>query len=55
MVDEITCMEISPGSIRFMECPNCCGDMATFDAVALNETGVAYVGTITRCIGCEGA
>lgn len=54
MVDERAVMEISPGSIRIHECPTCMGDMFTFDAVALNIEGVAFVGTIRRCYTCEG-
>lgn len=53
MVDERAVMEISPGSIRTHECEHCGNEAFTFDAVAINETGVAYVGTIRRCPGCE--
>lgn len=47
-------MEISPGTIRIIDCDTCDGQAFTFDAVALNNNGVAYVGTITRCYTCEG-
>lgn len=55
MVDERAVMEISPGSIRTHECEHCGNQAFTLDAVALNTEGVAYVGTIRRCYGCEGA
>lgn len=53
MVDERAVMEISPGSIRTHECEHCGNEAFTFDAVALNNNGVSWVGTITRCTECE--
>ena len=50
---DITHAEISPGSIQTATCNTCNNDALTFDVVALGNTGVAYMGTITRCGTCE--
>lgn len=48
------CFELSPGSITFGNCPRCGADSCyTFMALALNNTGVAEVGRITKCAECE--
>ena len=52
-MDNIANLEISPGTITITPCQRCGRDAYTFDTVALHDTGVAWAGTIRRCVNCE--
>ena len=52
-MDEIAHLELSPGSIHTEPCTKCGNDALVFDTVALHDTGVAWAGTIRRCVNCE--
>src|SRR5699024_829560 len=53
VMDNIANLEISPGTITIQPCQSCGNNAYTFDTVALNNTGVAWAGTIRRCVNCE--
>src|SRR5699024_9354199 len=53
VMDNIANLEISPGTITIQPCQSCGNNAYTFDTVALHDTGVAWAGTIRRCVNCE--
>ena len=52
-MENIANLEISPGTITIQPCQSCGNNAYTFDTVALHDTGVAWAGTIRRCVNCE--